>query len=111
MEFNNSSGFPNDPTTGNPTLAKINDPVLIVTPGSFKINGNIGINGVIYSNNASVDNFGTGNATINGGIITCNNYNSNGNGTVAYSDLVIATLQRTTGVLVKVPGSWRDWQP
>ncbi|HRN74785.1 pilus assembly PilX N-terminal domain-containing protein [Ottowia sp.] len=106
--FNNSSGFPIGPD-GNPTLGTESDPVIIVTPKIFDINGNITINAMIFSNSSNLNDLGTGNADINGAIATCKDQKSNGNGTIKYSDGILANARRASGSMVKVPGSWRDW--
>lgn len=103
VSFNSSSGFPGG------ALGSANDPIILVTSGAFNINGNITVNGVIYSNSANVNDLGTGTADITGAIITCNDHQNNGGGKLTYSDVVMGYLNRTTGALVKVPGSWRDW--
>lgn len=100
--LNNSSNL-----TGN-ALGNDADPVVIVTPGAFDINGNIAIHGVIFANNADVNDLGTGTADIHGGLITCAGYRNNGNGTLEFSDSVLTGAQSATNLLVKVPGSWRD---
>lgn len=102
VDYNNSSGFA--------TLGTPSDPVTIVTPQNFNINGNITINGLIFSNSSNVNDVGTGTADINGAMITCAGYNNNGNGTLAYSDDILKSLRRNASIAVKVPGSWRDFQ-
>jgi len=103
VSFNNSSGFPSG------SLGTLTDPVTIVTPDEFNINGNVVINGVIFSNNANTNDLGTGTADINGAIITCAGYNNNGSGTLRFVDQVIEGSQRAGALMVKVPGSWRDF--
>jgi len=95
---NNSSG-----SFGTP-----GDPVTIVSATTFDINGNIDIYGMIFSNSANVNDLGTGTADIHGALVTCAAYNNNGNGTLIYDPDVLKGTRRSTGSLVRVPGSWTD---
>ena len=99
-------GFSRTSSSGN--LGTANDPVTLVTPGAFDINGNITIYGMIFSNSSNVNDFGTGTADIFGAIVVCRNQSSNGSGTVAYDPSVLLGVRRSTALAVKVPGSWTD---
>ena len=99
-------GFARNSSSGN--LGTVNDPVTIVTPGSFDVNGNINIYGMVFSNSAALNNLGTGTSNINGAMITCGGFSSNGSGTLEYSADVLKGVRRSTGSLVRVPGSWTD---
>lgn len=102
VDYNNSSGFT--------TLGTETQPVTLVTPQTLNINGNITINGFIFSNSANVNDLGTGSANIEGAMVTCGAYDNNGNGTLSYSEDILGNLTRNTSLAVKVPGSWRDFQ-
>ena len=102
VEFNNSTGFS--------TLGTETQPVILVTPQSLNINGNITINGLIFSNSANVNDLGTGSANIQGAMMTCGAYDNNGSGVLSYSDQILGNLAKNTSAVVKVPGSWRDFQ-
>lgn len=102
VTLNNSSGLPGG------ALGDASRPVTLVTPGAFNINGNIDIYGVIFSNDASVNDLGTGTSNIYGGIVTCRNQSSNGNGTIAYDPKIMRGIRRDSAGAVKVPGSWTD---
>jgi Tfp pilus assembly protein PilX len=95
--------------SGNSTLGTQNDPVTLVTPNALKINGNWDVYGLIFSNNADWNDLGTGTAHINGAQVSCAEYRNNGNGTVAYDADALQNLRRASGVYVRVPGSWRDF--
>jgi hypothetical protein len=84
--------------------------VNIVTPGTIDINGNITINGLLFSNSAAFNDLGTGTADVNGAIITCNNHRNNGNGLLSYSSAALGGTGLRPGLMVRVPGSWRDFQ-
>ncbi|MBK6867742.1 MAG: hypothetical protein IPG98_07390 [Burkholderiales bacterium] len=101
------NGFHFNKTTSLGTLA---EPVVLVTPSHFRINSDdFTVNGLIFSNSMDADAIGSGKSNINGAIITCKNFESTGTGTLSYSAQVIANIGRSTGNLVKIPGSWRDW--
>lgn len=102
VDFNNSTGFS--------TLGTAAQPVILVTPQSLNINGNITINGLIFSNSANVNDLGTGAANIHGAMVTCGAYDNNGSGVLSYNEQILGHLTKHTSVVVKVPGSWRDFQ-
>lgn len=100
FQYNNSSG-------GN--LGSPSDPVTLVSDGNIQINGNISIYGVVFSNNATVGDLGTGTSTIDGALVSCASFTAKGNGTVSYDPAALNSLNKTSGAIVPVPGSWRDW--
>lgn len=85
--------------------------VTIVSPGDIDINSNISIYGMIFSNSANFNDLGTGTANIYGAVITCASQNSNGNGTIQYDANALGGTGLRPGVMVRVPGSWRDFTP
>lgn len=99
-------GFSRNNSSGN--LGTANDPVTMVTSAKFDVNGSIDIYGMVFSNSAVLNNLGTGASTIHGAMITCAGYASNGNGTLEYDADVLKGVRRSTGILVRVPGSWTD---
>ncbi|MGQ3050396.1 MAG: pilus assembly PilX family protein [Roseateles sp.] len=102
VSLNNSSGLPGG------ALGEADRPVTLVTPAAFNINGNISVYGVVFSNDANVNDLGTGTANIYGGIVACRNQQSNGNGTIAYDAKVMRGIRRDSAGAVRVPGSWTD---
>jgi hypothetical protein len=94
--------------SGNLTLGSAAQPVLMVSESDMSFNGNYNIYGVIYSDSADWNDLGTGTSNIYGAVLTRLNYRNNGNGTIVYDPLVLGNV-RDTGVLVRVPGSWRDF--
>ena len=99
-------GFARNNSSG--SLGTANDPVTIVSAAGFDVNGNIDIYGMIFSNSANVNALGTGTADIHGALVTCAGYSNNGNGTLEYDADVLKGVRRSTGTLVRVPGSWTD---
>lgn len=90
------------------TLGTLTDGVNLVTPLAIDINGNITINGLLFSNSATFVDSGTGTANINGAIISCAAYNNNGSGTLTYTSSALGGTGLRPGIMVRVPGSWRD---
>ena len=95
--------------SGNQTLGSAADPVTLVTPNALKINGNWTVYGLLFSNSADVDDLGTGSAVIQGAQISCANYKNNGNGTLDYNPEALKNARRFSALLVRVPGSWKDF--
>jgi hypothetical protein len=85
--------------------------VNLVSDGDIQTSGNTTIYGLVYGNNASLSYNGTGGATIVGAMVTCNNYLSNGNGTLTYDAGSLGGTGLRPGAMVRVPGSWRDFTP
>ncbi len=86
--------------------------VNIVSAGDIQTSGGTTtIYGMVYGNSASLDYNGTGGANIIGAMVTCNNYDSNGNGTLTYDPGSLGGNGLRPGVMVRVPGSWRDFTP
>ena len=82
--------------------------VNLVSPGAININGNITINGLIFSNSSTFNDVGTGTSNINGAIISCAGYSNNGSGTLSYNSAALGGTGLRPGLMVRVPGSWRD---
>lgn len=85
--------------------------VSIVSAGDIQTSGTTTIYGVVFGNNASIDYNGTGGANIIGAMITCNAYDSNGNGSLTYDAGALGGTGLRPGVMARVPGSWRDFTP
>jgi Tfp pilus assembly protein PilX len=94
-----------------PDIGSQNDPVTIVmgTGGNFRVNAGVEVWGLIFSANAAAGNTGTGSSQIHGAVITCNNFDANGNGSLTYDGLTLNNAQLSTATFVRVPGSWRDF--
>jgi hypothetical protein len=90
-------------------LGSQSDAVSIVTPGSIDISGNIDIYGLVFSNNATYNSAGFGNANIYGAVVACRDYEANGSGLLGYDPKALDSLAKNAGALARVPGSWRDF--
>lgn len=99
-------GFARNNSSG--SLGTPSDPVTLVSAAGFDVTGNIDLYGMIFSNSANVNDVGTGTADIHGALVTCAGYKNNGNGTLEYDADVLKGVRRSTGSLVRVPGSWTD---
>jgi hypothetical protein len=99
--WNNSAGA---------TLGSELDPVTIVTPSTIDINGNSTIYGLLFSNDSNFHDLGTGGSTINGALVSCSDFNSNGNGQIVYDSAALSNLGNNgAAAMIRVPGSWRDF--
>lgn len=96
--------------SGNQTIGSAADPVTIVTPNAIDINGTWDVYGLIFSNSATWNDLGTGTAVIHGAQISCAGYRNNGNGTVTYDPDALRNARRNSALMVRVPGSWRDYR-
>jgi hypothetical protein len=95
--------------SGNATLGSAADPVVLASASDMSFNGNYDIYGVIFSDSADWNDLGTGTSDIYGAIISRVNYRNNGNGTIARDETVLGSIL-DRGRLVRVPGTWRDFQ-
>lgn len=96
--------------SGNDTYGSRNDPITLVTPHAIDLNGGNVFYGLIFSNDAQTNDLGTGSAEIYGAQVSCRGYRNNGNGTLTYDAEALLNARRLTAVMVRVPGSWRDFR-
>jgi Tfp pilus assembly protein PilX len=103
MDLNNAAGGPW--TLGAPAAGQ---GVNLVSDQGININGNITINGLLFSNSTNTNDLGTGSANVNGAMIACSSYSNNGSGTLSYNSAALGGTGLRPGLMVRVPGSWRD---
>ena len=96
--------------SGNNTYGSRNDPITLVTPHAVDLNGGNVFYGLIFSNDAQTNDLGTGNAQIYGAQVSCRGYRNNGDGTLTYDPDTLKNARRLTSLMVRVPGSWRDFR-
>jgi hypothetical protein len=89
------------------SLGSATEPVTLVATAPMTFSGNFDIYGLLYSDSANWNDLGTGTSTVHGAVISRVNYRNNGNGSIVYDPAVLGRV-RDMGVLVRVPGSWRD---
>lgn len=111
VTFNNS----NMPSTNAArTLGTAAKPIVVATPSQFTTTGGVTAYGVFYAATASaVDDLtlsGGGNSTIIGSLISRGDFARTGNGNISivYNANLFGGKGPPTGLLVPVPGSWRD---
>ncbi len=96
--------------SGSTTYGSATDPITLVTPMAIDINGTNTFYGLIFSNDATMTDLGTGNSKVFGAQVSCAAYRNNGNGTLSYDRGVLNNARRLTGLFARVPGSWRDFR-
>jgi hypothetical protein len=110
VTFNNG----NMPATTGGTLGTASRPIVVATPGQLQTTGGITAYGVFFAASASaVDDLvlsGGGASTIYGSLITRGDFARTGNGnlTIVPRSNLFGETGRPGGVLIPVPGSWRD---
>jgi Tfp pilus assembly protein PilX len=106
-------GASNMPATTGGTLGTASMPLALATSGDLSFGSNVNAYGIFYSASATVNTdatLGNGNPTIIGSFISRGDINKQGSGTltVAYDGNLFGSAGPPTGLLVPVPGSWRD---
>ena len=84
-------------------------PISFVTSNGLKFNGGANIWGLVYGDQATWDQVGLGNGSINGALVVRGNYCANANADYKYNADALKTVRGSTGTLVRVPGSWKDY--
>ncbi len=95
------------------TLGTAAKPLALATSGDLSFGSNVNAFGIFYSASATVNTdatLGNGNPTIVGSFISRGDINKQGAGnlTVAYNGALFGSAGAPSGILVPVPGSWRD---
>ena len=104
----------NMPTRYGGTLGDIDNPIALATPGQLTTSGGIVAYGIFYAATASaVDDLtltGGGSSTIVGSLISRGDFARTGNGNISivYKSSIFGAAGKLKGLLVPVPGSWRD---
>lgn len=106
-------GASNMPSLTGGTLGTAGKPIALATGGDLSFGSNVNAFGVFYSASATVTTdatLGNGNPTIVGSFISRGDINKQGAGnlTVAYNGNLFGAAGKPSGILVPVPGSWRD---
>ena len=90
-------------------LGSANRPVLLVSPHAMTFSGSRPVYGVLFGASQTWNVLGGGTAIFNGAVITRDDFISTGNLTLTYDAGVLRKLRPATGSMVRVPGSWRDF--
>ena len=110
VTFNSS----NMPSTTSGTLGTANNPIAFATNGQLLLNGGVTAYGILYAATATAQDdltySGGGSATIIGSLISRGDFARTGNGNVSiiYNANLFGAKGPPSGLLVPVPGSWRD---
>lgn len=108
-----SFGSSNLPSTTGGTLGTAAKPLALAASGMLTFGGNVTAYGIYYAATATanaVDSLGNGNVNIVGAFVSRGAISKTGAGnlTVIYNGNLFGGNGPPTGVLVPVPGSWRD---
>lgn len=110
VTFNNS----NMPSTNGGTLGTANKPIALATPSQMTFTGGINAYGTFYAaTTTAVDDLtltGGGSANIVGALVSRGDFSRTGNGNISiiYDANLFGGKGAPSGLLVPVPGSWRD---
>jgi hypothetical protein len=99
--------LPDGALLGAGTLGSATEPVTLVSPGTITLSGNAAVHGLVFANAATL---GAGTPAVRGALLACAAFTGAGNGTVAYDAAALLAVQRSSALMVRVPGSWRDFQ-
>jgi hypothetical protein len=90
-------------------IGTVSEPVLLIVNGdlTFSVTG-VTIFGLAYMRTANWALAGAGD--IQGALVAEDNITGTGATTVTYNADVLRRLRQNTGSLVRLPGSWRDFQ-
>jgi hypothetical protein len=83
-------------------------PVVILASGTVRVLAPTNIVGLLYSG-ANIENFGAG-TSVRGAAVAAGNFKSDQSATIEYDPQVLKQLNLFSGSMVRVPGSWRDFQ-
>lgn len=84
-------------------------PVLLVTPFDVTFDATQTMYGMLYGASPSWQFLGSGPANVVGALVTRANFVNAGNLSLSFDPGVLAGLQTGVGSMVRVPGSWRDF--
>jgi hypothetical protein len=93
------------------------EPVMLVVQGDLTVSANLQLFGVLYLHNGSVGGGGgtnnwtttAGSTLIQGAVVAEGNLSMLGAPTIVFNPAVLRTINQTQGSLVRIPGSWRDF--
>jgi choice-of-anchor A domain-containing protein len=91
------------------TLAQ---PVMLVVQGDLTVADNLQLFGVLYLGGSATNTWTTtaGGTLIEGAVVGEGNLSVVGTPTIVFNPAVLRTINLTQGSLVRIPGSWRDFQ-
>jgi hypothetical protein len=94
---------------GNTTLGTAQRPIMLASAHDVSFSGNFTLYGIVYGDNVTWDNLGTGTHQIYGQVVARGNYYANGNGSIIFQDSILREFALGSGEFLRVPGSWADF--
>lgn len=99
-----------DMQVSNGTIGTSAKPVILATSANLRFNGGTEVWGLIYADTAvSWDPNGLGSGGVHGALVTRGSFSPNANADYIYDADVLGRLSPSTGTLMRVPGSWKDF--
>ncbi|HET7527978.1 MAG TPA: hypothetical protein VFK10_18705, partial [Burkholderiaceae bacterium] len=89
------------------------EPVTLFVQGDLTISANVQLFGLLYLHGGGGSNTWTttiGNTMVQGAVVAEGNLLVDGTPTIVFNPKVLRTTSATQGSLVRIPGSWRDFQ-
>jgi hypothetical protein len=90
-------------------LGGASDGVRLVSAAPIRIDGALTIHGLVFSNSPRAGDLSTGSVDIHGALVACGDYDDSGSGVLRYTPSTLTGSGLVSGVMVRVPGSWRDF--
>jgi hypothetical protein len=97
----------------NLVLGSTATPVMLVLQGDLTVAANLNMVGMLYlhaQSGSNVWNTTAGSTLIEGAVVTEGNLTFNGAPAIRFDPNVLRTISTKQGSMVRVPGSWRDFQ-
>lgn len=108
--FHLSGGWSAASGAGPLQLGTATDPVLLVASGPVQLPEASVIHGLIYVGHPGPDALRASSAELNGAVVACGHLRLDGNSHLSHDAAVLDATRRAGSLLVKVPGSWRDFE-
>ncbi|MEO8080340.1 MAG: PilX N-terminal domain-containing pilus assembly protein [Caldimonas sp.] len=90
-------------------LGSVERPVVVVASGMARLNGDVAVNGVLFAAGIAWRNAAGPEALIRGAVVSASDYGGDAAADIDYDAAVLEHLQRATGSLARVSGSWKDF--
>lgn len=98
----------NDLAVSNLEIGSADAPVLIVSAGALRFDGNVRCTGMVYGSGWQWRNGQTGQAWLHGAAVIAGDVQLQDAVDLAYDAAALGILHHLTGSFVRVPGSWTD---
>lgn len=99
-----------DMSVSNGTIGTQAAPIILATSANLKFNGTTQVWGLIYADTAvSWDPDGLGSGGVHGALVTRGSFSPNANADYIYDAEALKNIRGSTGSMVRVPGSWKDF--